>query len=121
LFASILFLSLGACAAQTPSTLSPGDDELAGENNDGEAAKADAAHDSFGFVSIHKVANPQPNPLIGANYSLERINRSTMKCNDGAYHATCGVHAINWGNLSQTQQDKLEQMLSDELDGTRSG
>jgi hypothetical protein len=121
IFASIIVASLGACAAQTPSNLQPGDDPLAGENGDGEAAKADAAHDTFGFVSIHKQANPQPNPLFGANYSLERTNRSTMMCNDGSYHANCGVHAINWGSMSQTKQDELEKMLDDELSGARTG
>jgi hypothetical protein len=118
--ASILVASLGACAAQDSSNIQPGDDELAGETGDGEAAKADAAHDTFGFVSIHKNANVS-NPLFGAVYSLERTNRTTMKCNNGQYEASCGIHAINWGDLSQSKVDKLEAMLDDELSGARTG
>ncbi len=121
ILASILFASLGACAAQDSSNIQPGSDELAGETGDGEAAKADAAHDTFGYISIHKATNPQTNPLFGANYSLERTNRTTMKCNDGSYHASCGVHAINWGSLSQTKVDKLEALLADEQSGARTG
>jgi hypothetical protein len=121
IFASIILASLGACAAQDSSNLQPGDDELAGETGDGEAAKADAAHDTFGYVSIHRMNNPQTNPLFGANYSVERTNRSTIKCNDGTYHDHCGVHAINWGSMSQSKQDQLEQMLQDEQNGVRTG
>ena len=121
LFASILFASLGACAAQQPSNLQPGTDELAGETGDGEAAKADAAHDTFGFVSIHRSTDTSQNPLFGTRYTLERTNRTTMKCNDDQYHANCGVHAINWGNLSQSQQDAVEKLLDDELAGNRAG
>jgi len=121
IFASLLLASLGACAAQDNSNIQPADDELAGETGDGEQPKADAAHDTFGFVTIHKNTDPNVNPLFGARYNLERTGRSTIKCNDGSYHATCGVHAINWGNLSQTQQDKLEKLLSDEESGARLG
>jgi len=120
IFASIIFATLGACAAQS-SNIQPGDDELAGENGDGEAAKADAAHDTFGFVSIHRNSNPQPNPLFGANYNLERTNRSSIKCSGGQYQDHCGVHAINWGSMSQAKQDQLEQMLQDEENGDRVG
>jgi hypothetical protein len=119
IFASILLL--GACAAQQPSNIQPGDDELAGETGDGEQPKADAAHDSFGFVSIHRSTDTSQNPLFGTRYTLERTNRTTMKCNDDQYHADCGVHAINWGSLSQTQVDKLEKMLDDELSGAKVG
>lgn len=121
IFASILFASLGACATQTPSNLQPAADDLAGETGDGEQPKADAAHDTFGYISIHKNTDTSVNPLFGANYTLERTGRSTMKCNDGQYHATCGVHAINWGNLSQAQQDKLEQLIDDEASGAKTG
>jgi hypothetical protein len=121
IFASILLASLGACAAQDTSNIQPADDELAGETGDGEQPKADAAHDTFGYISIHKNTDSNVNPIYGALYTLERTGRTTMKCNDGQYHATCGVHAINWGNLSQTQQDKLEKLIDDEASGARVG
>jgi hypothetical protein len=123
IFASILLASLGACAAQDSSNIQPADDELAGETGDGEQPKADALHDSFGFISVHKNENPSPNPLIGTNYTLERTNRTTIKCNDNQYHANCGVHAISWESLglSQTKVDQIEKALDDELAGTKTG
>jgi len=123
IFASILALSLGACAAQDSSNIHSGADDLAGETGDGEQPKADAAHDTFGFISVHKAENPSTNPLIGSNYSLERTNRTTMKCNDNQYHASCGAHAINWESLglSQTKVDQIENALDAELAGTKTG
>jgi hypothetical protein len=114
-FASVLALALGACAANQ-GTLEPGDDELAGETGDGDAAKADAAHDTFNYLAVHKVGTVT-NPLFGTAYNLQRANRSTTKCQDGAYHAQCGVHAMMWESmgLSQTQVDKIEAALEREV------
>jgi hypothetical protein len=115
-FASILALALGACATNQ-GPLEPGNDELAGEAGDGDAAKADAAHDTFGYLAVHKVANVT-NPLFGVAYNVQRANRSTTMCQDQAYHAQCGVHAMMWESmgLSQTQVDKIEAALQREID-----
>src|SRR5437879_1805952 len=50
--ASLCFATFAGCAADTATQ--PAADELGGENGDGEAAKADAAHDTFGFVAVEK-------------------------------------------------------------------
>ena len=117
-FASIL---LAACATQAPSgSIAPGTDELAGETGDGDAAKADAAHDTFGYLAIHKNADPG-NPLYGAAYNMTRTNRTTVMCMDNQYHASCDFHAIVWGSLPQRSIDKLEAALDAELAGTKTG
>ena len=115
-FASVLALALGACATNQ-GTLEPGSDPLAGEAGDGDQAKADAAHDTFGYLAVHKVGTVT-NPLFGTAYNLQRANRSTTMCQDGAYHAQCGVHAMMWESmgLSQTQVDKIEAALQREID-----
>jgi hypothetical protein len=114
-----IFLSasiLAGCAA-TEAPAKPGTDELAGEGNDGEQPKADAAHDSFGFVAIEKSGAFQcNNPLSCLNYQLTRPNRSTIKCNDDQYHESCAVHAVEWTlkGLSQSQADQIEAALERE-------
>ncbi len=85
-----IFLSaqmlVGCTSSQDPTQ--PGTDELAGENGqDGETPKADAAHDNFDFVAVEKSgAFDCKNPRTCASYELSRPNRSTIECNDGAYH-----------------------------------
>lgn len=107
---------LGACAAQD-SKIEPGTDELAGEAGDGDTAKADAAHDTFGYLAVHKNA-VVANPLFGAVYELSRANRTTTMCNDGQYHAQCDVHAISWESLglAQSKIDPIEAALQREID-----
>jgi hypothetical protein len=114
---SLTFATLAACAT-TPST--PGTDELAGEDGDGEAAKADGV-DTFGYTEVHAIsvtggAGSCHNILFCPNYSLTRANRTTIKCNDGAFHDHCGVHAISWESmgLSQTKVDKIEAAIKAE-------
>jgi len=74
-FASLLSLALGACATNQ-GPLEAGNDPLAGEAGDGDQAKADAAHDTFGYLAVHKVATVT-NPLFGVAYNVQRANRST--------------------------------------------
>jgi len=119
---SLIVLALGslgtlatACTTSTPTT--PGTDELSGENGqDGEQAKADGA-DTFGYIAVHKSgAFDCKNPLTCISYELTRVNRSTIKCNDNAYHDQCGVKAVAWDqlNLSQTKINKIEAAIQAE-------
>jgi len=68
----------------------------------GEAPKADAAHDNFGFMAVEKTDA----------FRLSRPNRSTIKCNDGEYHDACGVQAIAWDKLlTKAQMTKVEAAI----------
>lgn len=120
---SLASILLAACAAQDPSdSIQPGSDELAGETGDGDAAKADAAHDTFGYLAVHKNADPG-HPLWGAAYNLSRANRTSTLCFDKRYHASCDVHDIVWGvhGLSQRTIDQIEAALDAELAGSKTG
>jgi hypothetical protein len=115
-----IFLSasiLAGCAADHAPTV-PGTDELGGENGqDGETPKADAAHDNFGFIAVEKSgAFDCKSPLTCISYELSRPNRSTIKCNDGAYHDQCGVKDVVWdkAGLTQKQQDQVEAAIERE-------
>jgi hypothetical protein len=120
--ATLFTTVLGACAAQE-SKIEPGTDELAGEAGDGDAAKADAPHDTFGFLQVHRNAVLCSNPITCTPYRLNRANRSTTLCNDGQYHASCEVHEVAWESLglSQDQINQIEGALSDETNGTKTG
>jgi hypothetical protein len=111
-FVSLCCATLGACAAD--STTKPGNDALAGENGDGEVAKADGV-DTFGFMAVTKdpsLTCHLPSPC--ATYTLTRPNRSTVMCNDGQYHDSCAVAAVSWtaAGLSQSQSDALDAAVS---------
>src|SRR5262249_50631788 len=71
----------------------------------------------------HAMDTACANITVCSRYSMSRANRTTTKCNDGQYHDSCGVHAISWESmgLSQTQVDKIESLLQDELAGTKTG
>lgn len=112
--ASLFAASLAACATQDAAKAQPANDELAGEAGDGDAAKADAAHDTFGYLTVVKDGAFQcENPLTCTPYTLRRANRSTIKCNDGEYHASCTVKALEWdtAGLSSDQADRVEAAL----------
>ncbi|MBV8757743.1 MAG: hypothetical protein JO257_10720 [Deltaproteobacteria bacterium] len=115
-----IFLSaqiLAGCTSSEAPT-QPGSDELAGETSqDGETPKADAAHDNFGFIAVEKSgAFDCHNPLTCISYELSRPNRSTIQCNDGAYHDQCGVKAINWdkAGLTSKEQQSVESAIERE-------
>jgi hypothetical protein len=114
--AIFLSASILAGCAQDAAPTAPGNDELAGENNDGETPKADAAHDNFGFLAVEKSGAFQcNNPLTCVSYELSRPNRSTIKCNDGEYHDQCGVKAIAWDKvLTQEQAERVEAAIERE-------
>ena len=103
-----------ACATDS-STSTPGSDELAGENGqDGESAKADAAHDEFGFMAVKKDGAFNCNTLNCTTYSLTRVNRTTVLCIDGQYHASCTVKGVDFSALSQATQTKVTDALQRE-------
>lgn len=111
-FVALLSAAITGCATDTKTQPAP--DELAGETGDGEAAKADAAHDTFGFIEVHRFTGTSSLPIyMRPQYTLTRANRTTIKCNDGQYHSQCDLHAVSWEamGLSQTQIDKLEATL----------
>jgi hypothetical protein len=121
-FALVSTLAFVGCAAQDEAT-QPGNDELAGENGqDGETAKADSV-DNFNFLAVHAATKACSNPLFCAQYALERVNRTTTKCFDGNYHATCGVRSINWSklHLSQAKVDKIEAAIEAEANDAHLG
>lgn len=116
-FALLLSSTITACAAQDVAT-QPGNDELAGENGqDGDAAKADAAHDNFGFIAVEKSgAFDCQSPLHCIQYNLTRVNRTTIQCNDGQYHDKCGVKSIVWSKagLSDAQAATVQAAIDRE-------
>ena len=105
-------LSFAACAGHHGTT--PGTDELAGESS-ADDAKADSpynVHDVQGYLAVTKTGTCT-NPITCAPYQLTRVNRATVMCNDGQYHDSCTVKAINFSvlGLSQDQQDAIEAAL----------
>ena len=96
-------LLLGACATDTTTT--PGDDELAGEQNDGEAAKADGV-DTFGMFTAQKIGAFECNGAGSCTHvELIRANRSTTTCADGKTAASCSVRTLDFSKagLSATK------------------
>lgn len=90
---------LGACAAQSSQT-EPGDDELAGEDGDGEMAKADAI-DNFDFLEVRKIGAFECNGVGSCTHlELDRANRSTTTCADGSTAETCSVRTLDLTKLS---------------------
>lgn len=96
--ASTLALSLfGACA--TDSSTVAGDDQLAGETGDGEAAKADGI-DTFGIFTAQKVGAFECNGVGSCTHvALTRANRSTTTCADGSSKASCDVRTLDFSKL----------------------
>src|SRR5207248_9735238 len=43
------------------------------------------------------------NPITCAPYELTRVNRTSLKCNDGQYHASCKVRAVSFAKLGNSQ------------------
>jgi hypothetical protein len=93
---------LAACTADSSAT-TPGDDELAGEHDDGEAAKADAPYDTFGIMEAQKIGAFECNGLGSCTHvALNRANRSTTTCADGSTDATCSVRYLDFSKLHLT-------------------
>jgi hypothetical protein len=114
--------TLAACAAHPDGKSNPGSDPLAGENGDGEGAKADSSHDTFGFLELHKSPDACKDLVSCTQYTLNRANRSSTQCFGSSRGTQCEVHAINWDmlQLSDSQIQNLEDALQHELDaGTR--
>lgn len=89
LFAS---LSLTACASE--DTI----DELAGETAQDELldGKADAAVDgAYTYFAIRSDVRRCAYPMCGG-FFLERVNRTSTKCHDGAYGDRCYTPALDW-------------------------
>jgi hypothetical protein len=112
---SIAFLlgtSLVACATNdSPSGTTPGDDQLAGETNDGEKADANALQDTFGIYTAQKVGAFECNGLGSCTHvALARANRSTTTCADGSTAATCEVRYLDFSKLSLSDAQTTDAM-----------
>ena len=101
-FLSLAFVFAATACAVDKGAITPGTDELGQEGNDGEESKADSAHNDFDYLLVTKTGTCT-NPITCAPYELTRVNRSSLKCNDGLYHASCTVKAVNFGNLAAAQ------------------
>ncbi len=103
---ALLFSTFAGCAADTTTT-TPGDDELAGEQGDGEAPKADGV-DTFGIYTAQKIGGFECNGLGSCTHvELTRANRTTTTCADGSTGAACEVRYLDFGKLglSSTKLD----------------
>jgi hypothetical protein len=99
-----------ACATDGNSGTTPGDDELAGEHDDGEAAKADGI-DTFGFLTAQKVGAFECNGQGSCTHvTLARANRSTTLCADGTTAASCDVRYLDFSKLSLSAS-KLDDVM----------
>jgi hypothetical protein len=91
-----------ACATNDdPSTTTPGDDELAGENGqDGEKADENALQDTFDIYTAQKVGAFD---CIGIGHcthvDIIRAGRSTTTCADGSSQASCQVDSLDLSML----------------------
>ncbi len=115
LFASTV---LGACTTDGQGPTQPGTDELAGENGqDGEQPKADGT-DNFGFMVVQKTGAFDCAGGGCVKYSVSRANRSTVKCSDGTYHATCEFDAVTWDTmkLASDKVDAVEAAIQREAE-----
>jgi len=107
---AFLASTIAACTTAEPPA-QPASDDLAGETGDGDAAKADSPHDTFGFIAVSK-GDTCTTPIGCTPYTLTRANRSTIECNDNEYHSSCKVGAISWTSvLSETATNKVEAAL----------
>src|SRR4051812_24312983 len=109
---SLSFLSLSlslitACATQGgSSTTTPGDDELAGEDGDGEVAKADSV-DNFDYLEVRKIGAFECNGVGSCTHlELDRANRSTTKCADGAMAEVCQARTLDLSKLTLSAAKK---------------
>jgi hypothetical protein len=106
---STLFLSLFAACA-TDSSTTAGDDQLAGETGDGEAAKADGV-DTFGIFTAQKVGAFECNGAGSCTHvALTRANRSTTTCADGGTKASCDVRTLDFSKLHLSSSKLADAM-----------
>jgi hypothetical protein len=99
-------LALAACSASGPI------DELAGEtaaDNTADDGKADAAVDgAYTYFEIKADLRKCAAPVCGG-FFLDRVNRSTTKCVDGAYGDACYAPELDLSeaDVPDTTMDKL--------------
>jgi len=92
--------SLLACTSDNNTT--PGDDELAGEHDDGEQAKADGV-DTFGLMTAVKVGKYECNGLGSCTHvDLARAGRTTTKCADDTMKDSCSVRYLDFSAMHMT-------------------
>lgn len=103
----LIFASLFAATAIT--ACSPAEDELAGEDmTELSDEKADATH-TYTYYTVSRDMRRCASPFCGG-YWVERVNRTTTKCADGTYAASCYVADADWARLGLEEQalDKVE-------------
>jgi hypothetical protein len=102
---------LTACAGDPTPQI--GDDELAGEDNDGEEAKADGV-DTFGLLTAQKIGTFECNGQGSCTHvALARANRTTTLCADNALQASCDVRYLDFSKLglTATALDAIDKKL----------
>src|SRR5262245_36733378 len=102
--------SLTAALAMTIGCAAPAVDDLAGEPaNDGADGKADAAADGvYTYFSLTADLRKCAAPVCGG-YFVQRLNRTTTTCANGASRASCYSPTLDWSEsgLSPALQGKL--------------
>ncbi len=107
---ALLLSTFSACATDGTST-TVGDDQLAGEQGDGEAAKADGT-DTFGIYTAQKIGAFECNGAGSCTHvALTRANRSTTLCADGTTKAACTVRTLDFSKL-HLSSTKLSSVMS---------
>jgi hypothetical protein len=106
-FAAIPLLAISAACSNNSSPV----DELAGETaaDDAGDGKADSAADGvYTYFEVTADLRKCAAPICGG-YFFQRLNRTTTKCVDGSYHASCYAPTLDWSKttLGDAQQQKL--------------
>ena len=108
-FALILSLPLAGAACTTADV----EDDLAGEDRDGEAGKADGNDETFTYYSIRPDYRRCVAPLCGG-YWVSRVNRSKTTCADGSKAEACYVAELDDAVLGATGAARLRLGVSEE-------
>jgi hypothetical protein len=108
-FALIVSLPLAGAACTTAEV----EDDLAGEEHDGEAGKADGNDETFGYFSIRPDYRRCVAPLCGG-FWVSRPNKAKTTCADGTKAAECYVAELDDSVLGLTGSELLRGGVSAE-------
>lgn len=101
-FALILSLPLAGAACTTTEV----EDDLAGEEHDGEAGKADGSDETFTYFTITPDYRRCVAPLCGG-FWVSRVNRAKTTCADGSKAEACYVAELDDSVLGVTGSELL--------------
>jgi hypothetical protein len=105
-FASLLVATTAAC--------SPVEDELAAEDTTELSDEKADATGNYTYYTVTRDLRRCVSPYCGG-YWMARVNRTTTRCHDGSYQASCYVADADWARLGVSERTLERVQASGEL------